>query len=192
MDRVENISTGFIEVKNSKFISHLFPFERFEEQMKQLRENHPKAVHWVSAYRTINEYDQILEHSSDDGEPRGTSGKPTLAVLQGHDLINCAIITVRYFGGTKLGPGGLVRAYADAANAACDAAVLYPYQKLLRQKVSCRYPNLTIIEYECIQNHIKIVSKEFDENGVKLILEGTEENVAKLYEKIGRQFKKEV
>lgn len=168
------------------------PYEQFEDQMKHLRSNHPKAVHWVSAYRTVNEYDQILEHSSDDGEPKGTSGKPTLSVLQGHDLINCAIITVRYFGGTKLGPGGLVRAYADAANAACDSAVFSPYEKLLQHKVLCLYSNISILEYECVQNNVKIASKTFDENGAVFELEGTMPNLDQLYDKIGRHIKKEM
>jgi len=191
MVKIEKISEGFIEVKNSKFYSFLMPYEEFEIQMKQLRLQHPKAVHWVSAYRTVNEYDQILEHSSDDGEPRGTSGKPTLSVLQGHDLINCAIITVRYFGGTKLGPGGLVRAYADAANAACDTAEFFPYEKLIKQNVSCPYSTISILEYECAQNNVKITSKTFDENGALLVLEGTMSNLDNLYDTVGRQIKKE-
>lgn len=190
MKIVQNISIGSLEVKNSKFISYLFPLEFFEEEMKRLKQEHPKAVHWVSAYRKINEYDQILEHSSDDGEPKGTSGKPTLAVLQGHALINCAIITVRYFGGTKLGPGGLVRAYADAANAACDAAAFELYEKLHRDKISCPYPNISIVEYDSLQCEIKIVTKEFDAQGGVFVIEGTEENLSKFYEKVGRQVNK--
>ena len=62
------------------------------------------------AYRHLNEFEQIVENSSDDGEPKGTSGKPNLAVLAGNELINTAVIIVRYFGGIKLGTGGLVRA----------------------------------------------------------------------------------
>ncbi len=68
-----------------------------------LKKEHPKAVHFVYAYRTLNEYNQIIEDKSDDGEPKGTSGIPSLNVLRGYDLVNTAVITVRYFGGTKLG-----------------------------------------------------------------------------------------
>ncbi|OHD91868.1 MAG: YigZ family protein, partial [Sulfuricurvum sp. RIFCSPLOWO2_12_43_5] len=130
MKTVEKLFSDSIEIKGSKFIAHLIPNTMFDEQMARLRAEHPKAVHWVSASRSLNEFDQIIESSSDDGEPKGTSGKPTLAVLQGHELINAAIITVRYFGGTKLGPGGLVRAYADAANAVYAQAQLHTYEKL--------------------------------------------------------------
>lgn len=131
MVSVSEVFTDSIEIKGSKFISFLILISLYEEEMMRLREQHPKAVHHVSAFRRLNEFDQIVEYSGDDGEPNGTSGKPTLAVLQGHELINAAIITVRYFGGTKLGPGGLVRAYAEAANAAYSQAVLQPYEKLL-------------------------------------------------------------
>ncbi|MCG3716209.1 YigZ family protein, partial [Aliarcobacter butzleri] len=75
-----------IEEKKSKFISYLFPYSNFDEVMKRLREEHPKAVHFVYAYRYLNEFEQIVENSSDDGEPKGTSGKPTLAVLSGADI----------------------------------------------------------------------------------------------------------
>ena len=111
--------------KQSKFIAHIMPYSRYDEVLESLKAEHPKARHFVTAFRYINEFDQVVEGSSDDGEPRGTSGKPTLAVLQGNTLINAAIITVRYFGGTKLGTGGLVRAYSDATNMAIDASLLY-------------------------------------------------------------------
>ncbi|MGN8592033.1 UNVERIFIED_CONTAM: YigZ family protein, partial [Campylobacter jejuni] len=78
--------------------------------------------------RTLNEYNQIIEDKSDDGEPKGTSGIPSLNVLRGYDLVNTAVITVRYFGGTKLGTGGLVRAYSDAANAAINNASLLTFE----------------------------------------------------------------
>jgi len=68
-----------------------------------LRESHPKARHIVYAYRELNEFEQIVENSSDDGEPKGSSGVPVLNVLRGEDFINVAILVVRYFGGIKLG-----------------------------------------------------------------------------------------
>ena len=128
--------------KQSRFIAHLMPFRMYEEVLAALRAEHPKARHFVTAFRYINEFDQVVEGSSDDGEPRGTSGKPTLAVLQGSDLINVAVVTVRYFGGTKLGTGGLVRAYSDAANLAVKAAALEPYQKEAGLVVSCAYSDI--------------------------------------------------
>lgn len=186
MKTVNQIFTDTIEIKGSKFIAHLMPISMFENEMERLRTLHPKAVHWVSASRSLNEFDQIVESSSDDGEPKGTSGKPTLAVLQGHELINAAIITVRYFGGTKLGPGGLVRAYADAANAAYANAELLPYEKLFIQKIECNYSNISLVEYECAQKDIRILSKEFGERGAIFEIEGTGENSEAFFTALGR------
>jgi uncharacterized YigZ family protein len=187
MVSVNALFTDTIEIKGSKFIAFLMPIAVYEEQMTHLRAIHPKAVHWVSAYRRINEYDQIEEHSSDDGEPKGTSGKPTLSVLQGHDLINVALITVRYFGGTKLGPGGLVRAYAQAANAAYAHAVCVPYEKRLTHTVQCGYGDVARLEYEVLHHAIGIVSKAFDSEGATFILEGTQEHLHALYAVLGRR-----
>lgn len=190
MKTVAKLYSDTIEIKGSKFIAHLMPMAMFEERMATLRAEHPKAVHWVSASRSLNEFDQIVESFSDDGEPKGTSGKPTLTVLQGHELINAAIITVRYFGGTKLGPGGLVRAYADAANAAYANAELLPYEKLIIEKIECNYSNISMVEYESLQKNIRILSKEFGERGAIFEIEGTGENLEAFYCTLGRSIQK--
>ncbi|MDD4855197.1 MAG: IMPACT family protein [Sulfuricurvum sp.] len=188
---INEIFTDSIEIKGSKFIAFCMPISLYEEEIQRLRSLHPKAVHFVSAYRSLNEYDQIVEYSGDDGEPKGTSGKPTLSVLQGHELINTAIITVRYFGGTKLGPGGLVRAYAEAANAAYTQAVLLPYEKLFVYKIECDYSHISIVEYESTHTNIRIISKEFGEKGAIFEIEGTKENLEKFYGKLGRSIRRQ-
>ena len=186
MKTVYSLYSDSIEVKGSKFIAHLMPIAMYESEMARLRLEHPKAVHWVSASRSLNEFDQIVESAHDDGEPKGTSGKPTLAVLQGHELINAAIITVRYFGGTKLGPGGLVRAYADSANAAVGAAELSEYEKTYRQTFATEYKNVSIVEYELTQNGVGCISKEFGVTGAEFTVEATAERLEKLYSALGR------
>jgi len=190
MVTVSAISSDTIEIKGSKFIAFLMPMSLYEEEMARLRSHHPKAVHFVSAKRYLNEFDQIVEYSGDDGEPKGTSGKPTLSVLQGHELINAAIITVRYFGGTKLGPGGLVRAYAEAANAAYAQAELLPYEKLFIQKIECNYSNVSMVEYELTQKGIHCLSKTFGEIGAEFNIEATAEKLELLYEALGRTIQK--
>jgi len=154
-----------LEVKQSKFIAHLMPYQAFDEVLKNLKEEHPKARHFVVAWRYINEFDQIVEHCSDDGEPKGTSGKPTLAVLAGGGLINSALIIVRYFGGTKLGTGGLVRAYSEASNGVIEEADLIPYVKLQEQTFSLKYTDISLIEYKLEEDKILIKNKDFDEKG---------------------------
>ncbi len=149
------------EEKKSKFIAHLMPYEKFHEVMNKLKEKHPKGRHFVYAYRYLNEFDQVVENSSDDGEPKGTSGKPSLAVLAGSGMINTGVIIVRYFGGIKLGTGGLVRAYGDSVNEVLSKATFFEYKKLMTKKLICEYSELSKLEYLLKQESINIRSKEF-------------------------------
>ncbi len=164
--------TQTYEEKKSKFIAYLTSYDNFASLMKRLKEEHPKARHFVYAYRYLNEFEQIVENCSDNGEPKGTSGKPSLNVLAGNDLINSAVIIIRYFGGIKLGTGGLVRAYSHAVNLVIDYGKLYEYQKLLNINLKVEYSILSKIEYILKNLEIKISSKEFDCD-VNLFLELT-------------------
>jgi uncharacterized YigZ family protein len=108
-----------IEVKKSRFIAYLTPVEELEERLAQLKKKHKKARHFVWAYRYLE--DGVLrEKANDDGEPSGTAGRPVLNVLQKRGVLGYAVIVVRYFGGIKLGAGGLVKAYTKAASSLLD------------------------------------------------------------------------
>jgi len=155
-----------LEIKQSKFIAHLVEFREYDNKLKELKQEHQKARHFVTAFRYLNKYHQIVEHSSDDGEPKGTSGKPSLMVLQGQDIINTAVIIVRYFGGTKLGTGGLVRAYSDAVNLVLDMADLIEYKEQISKKISFTYANIGKVEYECSTCSVDIVKKTFESEPV--------------------------
>lgn len=107
------------KVKNSRFLAEVFPVSSPEEAKAAWRfrkENYDNGGHIVYAF-TIGDQ-QNISGCSDDGEPSGTAGKPVLAVLTGSKLTNAMITIARWFGGTKLGTGGLVHAYSDAAKAA--------------------------------------------------------------------------
>lgn len=149
------------EEKKSKFIAYLMPYDKFDDVMQKLRQEHPKARHFVYAYRYLNEFEQVVENCSDDGEPKGTSGKPSLAVLAGADFINTAVIVVRYFGGIKLGTGGLVRAYGNSVNEVLNIASSFEYKKLINKKLQCTYTELSKLEYLLNQEKINIKTKEF-------------------------------
>ncbi|PHQ65059.1 MAG: YigZ family protein [Sulfurimonas sp.] len=144
MKYINNIYINTLEVKQSKFIAYLTPYSDFQKTLNILKKEHPKARHFVVAYRYLNEFNQIVEYSSDDGEPKGTSGKPSLFVLQGSTMINCSVIIVRYFGGTKLGTGGLVRAYSDAVNLVIKQAELLEYKQEREVKVYFEYSKATL------------------------------------------------
>ena len=170
MRYIKDISTNTYEVKQSKFIAHLVPFTAYENSLKNLQQEHPKARHFVTAFRYLNEYDQIVEHSSDDGEPKGTSGKPSLMVLQGQELINIAVIIVRYFGGTKLGTGGLVRAYSEAVNLVLEDIEFFDYKKEITNDIEIEYSDVRFIDYECELFNISIVHKKFETKTVYKIM----------------------
>jgi uncharacterized YigZ family protein len=167
MKTISSISAATLEVKKSKFHSFLVPFFQFEEKLKELKLAHPKANHLVSAFRYLNEHNQIVEGSSDDGEPRGSSGRPTLKVLQGSDLINVGIISVRYFGGILLGVGGLVKAYSDVANLAIKNANLLEYKDIFEYSFSVDYEKTREIEYILKQNDIFVENREFGCEGIE-------------------------
>ncbi|MCR4941724.1 MAG: YigZ family protein [Campylobacter sp.] len=128
MQSIDQIYQTQIEIKKSNFIAYLCPFSEFKNYLDTLKNEHPKATHIVWAYRMLNEYEQIVENQNDDGEPKGTSGLPSLNALRGAKLINTVVFVVRYFGGIKLGTGGLVRAYSSAVNAVINEAKLIKFE----------------------------------------------------------------
>jgi len=110
-------------ISGSEFIGHVRPVETVvaaESFVEAIRAEYDDATHNVPAYRV--RADPLREYANDDGEPSGSAGKPALNVLQGQDLENVAVVVTRYFGGTELGVGGLVRAYSRAVKDAIDVA----------------------------------------------------------------------
>lgn len=107
-------------VSNSRFIASIKAAQtrtQAEQYLQAIQARYPDASHHVPAY-IIGHGKSVLAHSSDDGEPSGTAGRPALAVLHGSNLGDTVLVITRYFGGTKLGTGGLVKAYGDAARRA--------------------------------------------------------------------------
>jgi len=110
-------------VVNSRFIASAAPAFSVEEAkdfIQQVRRQYADASHNVPVF-LIGHGSSVTAHCSDDGEPSGTAGRPALAVLQGSGLGDIAVVITRYFGGTKLGTGGLVRAYSDSMRAVLAA-----------------------------------------------------------------------
>ena len=116
-----------IEVMKSKFIAYLFPLENeeaFKDILASLRKEHKKARHIVYAYRF-----NVKSKSCDDGEPKGTAGHPLLELLYKKDINNVALLVVRYFGGTKLGAGRLLRTYLQAGIDVTNESDLIPLER---------------------------------------------------------------
>jgi uncharacterized YigZ family protein len=167
MQTITEQSTATYEVKKSTFHAFLVPFVDFETTLLQLKSDHPKARHIVWAYRTLNEHGQIVENQTDDGEPKGTSGPPVLNVLRGVNLVEVAVLIVRYFGGVKLGTGGLVRAYSSAVNAAINQAKIILYEPKTKLGFYTPYTLVQRIEYWVEREALEVASRNFDATGVR-------------------------
>jgi uncharacterized YigZ family protein len=131
-----------IIVKRSRFITTLGYADTVaaaKSFIQTIRQEMPDATHHVYAFR-IGYGSSVMEGFSDDGEPAGTSGKPVMAVLRGADVGDVVIVVTRYFGGTKLGTGGLVRAYSGAAKAALDALPITEKVTTVPVELTLSYP----------------------------------------------------
>ncbi len=155
-----------IEIKKSIFISYLTPISEFKTVLKTLKKEHPKASHIIWAYRKLNNLDQIEENSNDDGEPKGCAGTPTLNILRGNKIINSAILTIRYFGGIRLGTGGMVRAYGTVAKEVIRHSKFGEYTKKLPIVFETPYALGKRYEHYFDNNSINYKNREFKASSI--------------------------
>lgn len=154
-----------LEIKKSRFICSLKRIESEEEAkefIQMIKKEHWKANHNCSAF-VLGEQNEI-QRSSDDGEPSGTAGVPMLEVLKKNELMNVAVVVTRYFGGTKLGAGGLIRAYSGAvANALHEIGIV---QGILQQEVftTIDYSLLGKLQHYLEQKNLQVKDTQFLEN----------------------------
>jgi uncharacterized YigZ family protein len=153
---------GELEVKKSRFLALIYPLSRLnlhpKEMVKELKSMYKDQRHVVHAYRSLGAHE---EGTSDDGEPSGTSGPPILDFLRRQNIEDTAVFVIRWFGGIKLGPGGLVRAYTAAVQ---DAWTRTPQENFI---VKARYPlvicyeDLPLFEKLAKKYGLQVIEKEF-------------------------------
>ena len=134
-------------IDKSRFIAHVFPVESREEAdafLAEIREKYKDATHNVPAM-VIGDKSQI-QWASDDGEPQGTSGAPMVQMMVKEGLTNLVVVVTRYFGGIKLGTGGLVRAYTSSAKLGLEAAGVCSVREMAELTVKIDYPYLAKIQ----------------------------------------------
>lgn len=196
------------EVKGSKFISYLcainhldneenaeallHTFKEYKQQIfYSLKQEHKKARHFVEAFRICNPYQHIVEGNSDDGEPKGSSGVPILEVLRGEQLINVLCVCVRYFGGIKLGIGGLVRAYTQSVLEAImelkKQDLILLYKQNISMQIQCRTSESKRIHYLSFKYHLMITQQFFLQESMQTTLKGTKEDMDKFLWDLSRQ-----
>lgn len=166
--------------KKSKFIADVFYVENIEEaeeKIKAIKKKYYDAKHNCVAYRVANN-GQIIEKSSDDGEPSGTAGGPMLNILQKNNLCNIVVVVTRYFGGILLGTGGLVRAYSDATQKAIEKCIKVYKVEGIEVQVKIDYANLDVFKYYCKNNEINITKIDYAEDIIlKIEMEKNRKNI---------------
>jgi len=151
---VTSSASARITRERSRFVALVFPAptrEEVEEALLRVRHKYHDAAHRPSAYRLFA-LPAPITHTDDDGEPAGSSGRPILREVEARDLYDVLAVVVRYFGGTKLGLGGLARAYADATREALTAAQIGTTERRLRLRITCP-PDLLPVVLALVGRH---------------------------------------
>ncbi|MDX1956308.1 MAG: YigZ family protein [Chitinophagaceae bacterium] len=161
---IEKESLAEFKDRGSRFLAYAFPIrsvDDFKTRLQQLKEEHPKAVHHCFAYRLGT--DGNLFRSSDDGEPSGSAGRPILGQIDSRELVDMAVVVVRYFGGTLLGVPGLINAYKNSTAMTLQTvplvqrAVVVPYR--LQFDYTQMNPVMTLLKQcgcQVIKNEIQL------------------------------------
>jgi uncharacterized YigZ family protein len=163
MIAVKNPASVEIILKKSRFIGALIPCDTEQDVPRHLKgfaDVHPHASHIVYAYR-MKTANSIIYRFHDAGEPTGTAGKPIFQHLEGKELINVLLVVVRYFGGVKLGAGGLTRAYSNTASQVIAAAELCPYIDWVTVPLTLDYKQIQPLEYLLKKLDGRIVAQDF-------------------------------
>lgn len=168
-----------LEAKGSRFLAVLVPLAQYDDRLARIRRDHRKASHHVTATRRMGDSPAPLDHASDDGEPAGTAGMPVLKTLTGAGIVEAGVIVTRYFGGTKLGTGGLARAYSGAAARAVEAAALVPWHRIATRTVRAGFADASTLERRAEDLGLTVTGRIFTEDGVALTVRGPEARVAR-------------
>jgi uncharacterized YigZ family protein len=159
-------------VTRSRFICYLKPCASGADAkafIKSLQVLHPQADHHCYAFIAGRPENSQLYGSSDDGEPSGTAGKPMLSMLMGSNIGEICAVVVRYFGGTKLGPGGLQRAYGGSVKQALAVLPTKLKIPMVRKTLACQYTQVNDVLYFIGQIGGEIIQQDYNENVVLTI-----------------------
>ena len=163
MNTVKNETIIEFEEKKSKFIGYIKPVATVKEAEKfieSIKKQHPNATHNVPLYRVVENGQEYFKYN-DDGEPSNTAGKPMAEILNILDVYNVALVAVRYFGGIKLGAGGLIRNYAKTAKLAVNEAEITEYREKIIFILDYDYAMTSEIETFLNKNSVKILEQNY-------------------------------
>lgn len=166
-DTLAAVATSSLEIKHSRFITHAAPVESPEQALAFIAQvSDGDATHNCWAYRIGGEY-----RSSDDGEPSGTAGRPILAAIEGQGYDQVVAVVTRWYGGIKLGAGGLVRAYGGAAAECLRVAERRPLVVMGEVRLSCHFDDLGSVHAALHAHAAHKLAEHFHETGANLHLQ---------------------
>ncbi|RAJ17102.1 IMPACT family protein [Olleya aquimaris] len=151
--------------KNSKFYSYTFPVtteEDVKSYLEVVKQQHPKAGHFCYAYQLGKEPDQQVYRANDDGEPSNSAGLPIYGQIQSFEVTNILIVVVRYFGGVKLGVGGLINAYRTGAQLALEASTIVERTINIDYLITCDYDVINKVMRVIKEKNLNITDQKLE------------------------------
>ena len=195
-DTYKTITTASEEVlfkdRNSKFFGYAFPVtteEEIKEHLEQLKKKHHSARHWCYAWQ-LGKEDQHYR-ANDDGEPSNSAGMPIYGQIQSFEVTNILIVVVRYFGGVKLGVGGLINAYRTAAQMALEVAQIEEKTIDFQYEISFGYPEMNKVMRVIKENNLDVVNQKL-ELDCKLYILVRKGEAEAIFEKFNSIYKVEI
>ena len=181
MKTIKEPTQSEINVKKSQFICSLFPTKtkaESKEIIQKLNEQYSDATHNCTAYIVSDG-----EGFDDDGEPGGTAGKPMINVLRKNELHNVTAVVTRYFGGIKLGAGGLVRAYSKSVMEAIGEAEILEIEEYDVYEIVFEYSEIKAVDGEVRNNNLEVIDKQYSDKVRYDIVSKDGRDTLKIFEK---------
>jgi len=177
--------------RNSKFFGYAFPIKNEEEanvHLEELKSKHHKARHWCYAWQTGKEEQDVYYRANDDGEPSNSAGMPIYGQIQSFEVTNVLIVVVRYFGGVKLGVGGLINAYKTAAQMALENSNIVERTIDEVFEVHFYYPEMNIVMRLIKENNLNIIEQKL-ELDCKIYLSVRKKEAEAIFDKFDSTYK---
>lgn len=175
--------------RNSKFFGYAYPVvdeEEIKEHLEVLRKQHHSARHWCYAWQLGKE--ETRYRVNDDGEPSNSAGMPIYGQIQSFDVTNVLIVVVRYFGGVKLGVGGLINAYRTAAQMALEASPIVEHTIDIQYEIAFDYPEMNKVMRIIKENNLEVVNQKL-ELDCRIYISVRKNEAERIYEKFEAVYK---
>lgn len=197
-DTYQSITEASPEVlfkdRNSKFFGYAFPIkteEEANEHLANLKAKHHKARHWCYAWQLGKEEDNQRYRANDDGEPSNSAGMPIYGQIQAFDVTNILVVVVRYFGGVKLGVGGLINAYRTAAQMALEESNIIKRTIDEVYVVKFDYPEMNKVMQVIKQNNLNVIDQKL-EIDCQIFISVRKKDAEDIYSKFDNTYKVEI